>query len=270
LLANYLIGLREGIEAALIVSILIAYLVKIDQRHQVKKIVLGVSVAIIVAVGLGLLLSEIIKNEPAETQEFIAGVLSIVAVGFVTWMIFWMKRQSRLLAKSLHGKIDTAIAAGANALAVVAFLAVIREGIETSVFIWSAAHSTGADTNPVLGAVLGLLTAAALGVFMYKGAVRINLASFFKYTGAFLIVVAAGIFAYGVAELQEIGLLPFLGQTAYDVTAMVPDDSILGAILRGTISFNSAPSILVAACWFGYIIPTTYFYLKATKAKVAQ
>jgi high-affinity iron transporter len=269
MLANYLIGLREGIEAALIVSILIAYLVKIDQRAQIKKIVLGVSLAVVLAVGLGVLLSKFIQNEPAGTQEFISGVISILAVGFVTWMIFWMKSQSRALSKSLHGKIDTAISSGSYALATVAFLAVIREGIETSVFIWSASGSTGADTNPVLGAVLGLLTASALGVLMYRGAVKINLASFFKYTGAFLIVVAAGILAYGVSELQEIGMLPFLQQTAYDVTAIVPDGSVLDAILRGTISFNSAPSLLVSLFWAGYILPTAYIYLKAAKTKTA-
>jgi len=270
MLANYLIGLREGIEAALIIIILIAYLVKVDQKRQIPKVVAGVSLAIIVSIGLGLLLGVVLEGVPVGTEEIIAGLTSIAAVIFVTWMIFWMSRQSRSISGNLHTQLDLAVTKGSLALATVAFLAVIREGIETSVFMWSAANATGADTNPILGAVLGLLTATVIGVLMYQGAIRLNLGKFFKYTGAFLILVAAGIMAYGVAELQEVGLLPFLTQTSYDVSSFVPKDGVLDTILRGTISFNSAPTVLGTLVWIGYLTPTAWVYLYGYKKPKAK
>jgi high-affinity iron transporter len=189
----------------------------------------------------------------------------MIAVGFVTWMIFWMARQSRGLKNSLHKRIDTAVAASAISLMGVAFFSVIREGIETSVFIWSASRATGIDTNPILGAVLGLALAASLGYFIYRGALKLNLSKFFKYTGAFLIVVAAGIFVYGIGELQELGWFPFLTQTSYDLSGVITKDSWLETLLRGTMSFKTAPTMLETLIWFAYVIPVSYLYLKPSK-----
>ncbi len=270
MLANYLIGLREGMEAALIISILIAYLVKVDQKKQIPKLVAGLVAAIMVSIGLGLLLGVVLQGVPRGTEEIIAGLTSIAAVIFVTWMIFWMSRQSRSISGNLHARLDQAVSKGSLALAIVAFLSVVREGIETSVFMWSASNATGPNTNPLLGAVLGLLTASVIGVLMYQGAIKLNLGKFFKYTGSFLIVVAAGIMAYGVAELQEVGILPFLTQTSYDLSGIVPKDGILDTILRGTISFNSAPTLLGTLVWVGYLAPTAWVYLAGYKKPKAK
>jgi high-affinity iron transporter len=149
----------------------------------------------------------------------------------------------------------------------VAFFAVIREGVETSVFLWSSSRASGDDTNPVFGATLGLLVAAALGYLIYRGALKLNISKFFKYTGAFLILVAAGILAYGIHELQEIGWFPFLTEKAYDVTGIIPKDSVVDVLLRGTVSFRSSPAILESIVWFAYLIPVTYIYLRPTKKK---
>lgn len=265
MLANFLIGLREGLEAALIVSILVAYLIKTGNSKGARAVLWGVLVAVLTSVLAGIAIAEFIQVVPEGTNEIIAGLASIIAVFFVTWMIFWMARQSRSLKAQLHKKIDTATSTSTLALIGVAFFAVIREGVETAVFIWSASRATGAETNPILGAILGLVVAAVLGYLIYRGALKVNLSKFFKYTGAFLIIVAAGILAYGVHELQEIGWFPYLTQTSYDVSSIIERDGALDTLLRGTISFRSAPSMLETLVWFAYVIPVSYLYLKPAK-----
>ena len=266
MLANLIIGFREGLEAALIIGILAAYLVKLNRRSELPKLWLGVGIAVAVAVALGVILGVLVENVPEGTNELIAGLTSIVAVVFVTWMIFWMARQSRALSKDLRSQVDQAEKT-AWAIAGVAFLAVAREGIETSVFLWSSSRAAGADTLPVVGALIGFAAAAILGYAIYRGAVKLNLSKFFAYTGAFLIVVAAGILSYGIHELQEIGLLPILTSKTYDVSGVIPEGGVLDTFLRGTISFRSAPSQLETLFWFAYLIPTAVLYYRGNKKK---
>ncbi len=266
MLANLIIGFREGLEAALIIGILAAYLVKLNRRNELPKLWLGVGIAVAVAVALGVILGVLVENVPEGTNELIAGLTSIVAVVFVTWMIFWMARQSRALSKDLRSQVDQAEKT-AWAIAGVAFLAVAREGIETSVFLWSSSRAAGADTLPVVGALIGFAAAAILGYAIYRGAVKLNLSKFFAYTGAFLIVVAAGILSYGIHELQEIGLLPILTSKTYDVSGVIPEGGVLDTFLRGTISFRSAPSQLETLFWFAYLIPTAVLYYRGNKKK---
>ncbi|MFM6977573.1 MAG: iron uptake transporter permease EfeU, partial [Micrococcales bacterium] len=261
-----IIGFREGLEAALIVGILAAYLVKLGRRNEFPKLWVGVSSAVAVSVLLGVILGVLVENVPEGTNELIAGLTSIIAVIFVTWMIFWMAKQSRALSKELRDQVDHA-EKSAWAMAGIAFLAVIREGIETSVFLWSSSRAAGADTLPLVGAVIGFAAAAVLGYAIYRGAVKLNLSKFFGYTGAFLIIVAAGILSYGIHELQEIGLLPFLTAQTYDISGAIPEGSVLDTFLRGTISFRSAPSQLESLFWFAYLIPTAVLFYRGNKAK---
>ena len=265
MLANFLIGIREGLEASLIVSILVAYLIKTNNPKGARAVLWGVLIAVLTSILAGIAIAEFIDVVPAGTNEIIAGIASIIAVFFVTWMIFWMAKQSRGIKAQLHQKLDNAVKASTLSLVGVAFFAVIREGIETSVFIWSASRATGNDTNPLLGAALGLGLAASLGFLIYRGALKVNLSKFFKFTGAFLIIVAAGIFVYGVGELQEIGWFPFLTGTSYDLSGVITKDSWLETLLRGTISFKTAPTILESLVWFAYVIPVAYLYLKPAK-----
>jgi high-affinity iron transporter len=267
--ANYLIGLREGLEAALVVSILVAYLVKSGHADRLRPVWLGVLAAIGVSLAFGALLTFTSQSLSFEAQEAFGGTLSIVAVAFVTWMIFWMRRTARSLSKELRSRVDSALAVGAGALALTAFLAVGREGLETSLFIWTAVQSSGQGVQPVVGATLGLLTAAVLGYLFYKGAVRINLSKFFTWTGAALIVVAAGVLAYGVHDLQEAGILPGLNSLAFDISGAVPPDSWYGTLLRGTINLTPETTWLQALAWLAYIVPVTVLFFRPARAAVA-
>jgi high-affinity iron transporter len=265
-IANYLIGLREGLEASLVVSILVAYLVKTGRRDRLAPVWVGVLAAVGVSLLFGALLTFTSNQMSFQAQEAFGGTLSIVAVGFVTWMVFWMRRTARTLSSELRGRMDAALAMGAGALVLTAFIAVGREGLETSLFIWSAIQATGQNTQPVLGAALGLLTSVVIGYLFYKGALRINLAKFFLWTGAILIVVAAGVLAYGVHDLQEAGILPGLDNLAFDVSGAVPPDSWYGTLLRGTVNFTPATTWLQAIAWLVYIVPVFVLFLRPARS----
>lgn len=264
--ANFLIGLREGLEAALVVGILVAYLVKTDRRHLLPRIWVGVGAAVGISLLFGALLTFGPRGLTFEAQEAIGGTLSIVAVAFVTWMIFWMARQARNIKGELEAKIDDASAGGVG-LTVLALLAVGREGLETALFIWAATNATGHAVGPLIGAVLGLALAVVLGVLVYRGALRLDLRKFFTWTGGFLVVVAAGVVSYGVHDLQEAGILPGLHNVAFDVSNVIPPDSWYGTLLKGTVNFNPTTTWLQLACWLLYLVPTmTLFVLQVRRA----
>jgi high-affinity iron transporter len=254
-LANLLIGLREGLEAALVVGILIAYLIKIGRRDVLRRIWLGVGLAVVLALAIGALLTFGASDLSFEAQEAIGGSLSILATGFVTWMIFWMLKTARSLSGQLRAGIDKHLDGAGWGLVAVAFLAVGREGIETALFIWAAVQATGEATFPLVGAAAGILLAIVLGYLIYRGIVRINLSKFFTYTGLFLVVVAAGVLAYGVHDLQEAGILPGLNSLAFDVSEAIPPASWYGTLLKGTINFSAATTWLQAIVWVLYAVP---------------
>ncbi|MFJ6385736.1 iron uptake transporter permease EfeU [Kitasatospora sp. NPDC092039] len=253
---NYLIGLREGLEASLVVCILIAYLVKTDRKDKLPPVWIGVASAVALSMAFGAVLQFGSSQLTFEAQEALGGTLSIVSVGLVTWMVFWMRRTARHLKTELHGKLDAALAMGTTALVVTSFLAVGREGLETALFIWSAVQATDDGWNPLVGAALGLLTSVVLGWLFYRGALKINLAKFFTWTGAMLVVVAAGVLAYGVHDLQEAGWLPGLHSLAFDISGAVPKDSWYGTLLKGVFNFQPDPTVLQLAVWLAYLLPT--------------
>ena len=268
MLANFLIGLREGLEAALIVSILVAYLVKSGRRSDVRYIWLGVATAVAISLAFGAILTYGPRGLTFEAQELIGGILSIVAVGFVTWMILWMAKAARGLSSTLKGSIDEATRPWS--LVVVALLAVGREGLETALFIWAAtnaaARDSGATLQPLIGALLGILVAVVLGYLMYRGALRINLSRFFTWTGAFLILVAAGVLAYGIHDLQEAGFLPGLHTIAFDVSDVVSLDSLPGALLKGVFNFSPVTTVLEAIAWVSYVTVVGSLFLLRNRA----
>ncbi|UXY25310.1 iron uptake transporter permease EfeU [Streptomyces sp. HUAS TT20] len=260
--ANYLIGLREGLEASLVVGILVAYLVKSGHRDRLVPLWAGVLAAVTLSLAFGAVLTFSSSQMSFEAQEAFGGSLSIVAVGFVTWMVFWMRRTARHLKAELQGRLDAALAMGTLALVLTSFIAVGREGLETALFIWTAVQATGQSTAPLLGAGLGLVSAIVLGYLFYRGAVKINLAKFFTWTGAALVVVAAGVFSYGVHDLQEAGVLPGLNDIAFDVSNAVPPDSWYGTLLKGTVNFSPVSTWYEVAAWLAYILPVmTVFFL---------
>ncbi|HOT34397.1 MAG TPA: FTR1 family protein, partial [Rhodoglobus sp.] len=240
MLANFLIGLREGLEAALVVGILVAYLRKIGRDDVLPRIWLGVGLAVALSLAIGAALTFGTYGLSFQAQELIGGILSIVATGFVTWMVFWMLRAARGLSRELRSDVDSHLAGAGWGLVLVAFLAVGREGIETALFIWAAVQASGSTALPLAGAALGIAVAVVLGYLIYRGVLSINLSKFFTYTGVILIVVAAGVLAYGVHDLQEAGVLPGINSLAFDVTAFVPPDSWYGTLLKGTLNFSPA------------------------------
>jgi high-affinity iron transporter len=266
-LGNYLIGLREGLEASLVVSILIAYLVKTGRRSMLWRIWVGVGAAVGLALTFGALLTFGTRTLSFQAQEALGGTLSILAVCLVTWMVFWMAGHARNLKGELHTQVDSAVGRGGWALAGVAFLAVGREGLETALFVWSAVQASGQGSSALLGALLGIATATALAWLIYRGALRLNLAVFFKWTGLALIVVAAGVLSYGVHDLQEAGILPGLNNLAFDVSGAVPPGSWYGTLLKGTLNFSPATTKLELVAWVTYLIPVTWLFLRKVRVR---
>jgi high-affinity iron transporter len=206
--ANLLIGLREGLEAALVVGILVAYLVLSDRRDQLRALWVGVALALAASVAIWAVITFTARDLSHTGQEVFAGVLSVVAVGFVTWMILWMRRAARTMRRELDGRLDKALVAGSGAVMATAFFAVAREGVETSLFLWSAMRASGDGAGPAAGAFTGLAVAVLLGYLIYRGSLRINLGTFFTWTGAGLILVAGWVLYYGLHEILESGVLP--------------------------------------------------------------
>ncbi|MER6469584.1 iron uptake transporter permease EfeU [Streptomyces collinus] len=260
--SNYLIGLREGLEASLVVCILIAYLVKTGRRDALKPIWIGIAIAVTIAMGFGCALEFGSQELTFEAQEALGGSLSVIAVGLVTWMVFWMRRTARHLRSELHGKLDAALAMGTGALVATAFLAVGREGLETALFVWASVHAASDGTpRPLVGVALGLATAVLLGWLFYRGALKINLAKFFTWTGGMLVVVAAGVLAYGFHDLQEANWIPGIADLAFDISGTIPPDSWYGTLLKGVFNFQPDPTVVQLTVWALYLVPTLAVFL---------
>ncbi|GAA0938799.1 iron uptake transporter permease EfeU [Pseudonocardia zijingensis] len=269
MLGNALIGLREGLEAALVVSILIAFLVRTDRRSELPKVWLGVGIAVVVSAGVTLALALAQQQLTFEAQEAFGGALSIVAVGFVTWMVFWMRRAARTISAELRGRLEGALAMGPVAVVVMAALAVGREGLETALFFFTAARAAGETTQPLIAFLAGIAVAIVLAHLVYRGAISLNLGRFFTVTGVLLILVAAGILAYGVHDLQEAGILPGLTTLAFDVSAAVPPDSWYGTLLKGIFNFSPQTTVAEAVVWVAYVAVVLPLFLRPQRTRAA-
>lgn len=276
MLATFLIGLREGLEAALVVGILVAYLIRIGRRDVLPRLWIGVGLAVALALAVGAILTFGAYALTFEAQEIIGGTLSLLAVGLVTWMIFWMQRAARTMKRSLEGGVDRALATGSLwGIVLIGFVSVAREGIETTLLLWSMVQSFGAEPLALTGALVGLAIAVVLGWLIARGAVRLDLRTFFTWTGAFLIIVAAGVLAYAVHDLQEAGVFPGpfaaaapVGSTgavavgwagfpfgwAFDVTATIAPAGWLAAVLQATVGFMPQMSWLQVLSWAAYVL----------------
>ncbi|GIH07054.1 iron transporter [Rhizocola hellebori] len=258
MLATYLIGLREGLEATLVVTILVAFLVKSDLRHRLPYVWAGVAAAVLLSVGFAAFLEFTSANLEFRNKELFEATASIAAVVFVTWMIFWMRRAARGIAGELRTKMQSAIEIGPIAVAVTAFLAVAREGLETALFFFATVQSN--DANHAVAAIVGgIATSIAIGVGLYYSAVRINLTRFFTWTGAILVLVAAGILKYGVHDLQEADVVPGLNNQlsvpSFDPTTWWAE------LLRGMFNVTTNPSVLESLAWFLYALPVLLLFL---------
>jgi high-affinity iron transporter len=265
LFGSGLIGLREGLEAGIIVMVLIAFLVKSDRRDALKWVWLGVGAAVLMTVGVFLTIEYGAYTVKDLAAEAIAGVASLAAVAIVTSMVLWMRKASASMSGELRAGMSKALETGALAVFMLAFLAVGREGFETALFMVGYAEAETAW--PLLGLLIGVLVAAAIAWGMYAGAVRINLAKFFKYTGVFLIVVAAGVLSYGVGALQTVGWLPGLGFKAFDISAGFNWSAWYGEIIQGVFNVSPTPTVLQLICWLAYLVIVLAVFLRPTSAR---
>ena len=276
MLATYLIGLREGLEATLVVSILVAFLVKSDRRDRLPQVWAGVGLAVALSVFFGWLLSYTSTTllQKYEHRELFEAIASIAAVVVGPWMIFWLRRAPPGMARARPGQPTDALAVGSIAVGVMAFLAVVREGLETSLIFYSAVQGAAENTGPLLALLGGILTAVLIGFLMYATAVRINLTIFFTVTGALLILVAAGILKYGIHDLQESGVLPGLNTLAYDISGVLSPDAWYTALLTGMFNITPTASVIEVVAWVAYGLPVLFLFLfrakKPTPAPVPQ
>lgn len=272
LFSSALIGLREGLEAALVVSILVAFLVKTDKRSSLKWVWTGVAAALAMSVGFGTVITYTNARMTFEQQEIFGGVLSVVAVAFVTWMIFWMRTAARTIAAHLRGRLAEALRLGPLAVVVMAFLAVGREGLETTVLFYANVETAESGTaQPLTGFVIGIGSAVILGWLIYRGAIRFDLGRFFSVTGVLLVFVAAGILGYGLHDLQEGRVLPGLNTLAFDLSGPMPEDSWYGALLKGLFNYSAQTTVLQAVAWVLYagIVLTLLLWPRRASAPAA-
>jgi high-affinity iron transporter len=251
--ASYLIGLRDGLEAALVVTILLTVLARSQRRDGLAPLWAGVGAAVVAAAALGALLTYVATSLLDGVRlELFEAVTSLIAVAMVTWMIFWMRRSARTIKTELTGKLTEALGMGRLAIAGLAFVAVIREGVEMVLLVFSAAQAAAQTVAPLLGMLAGVLSALLLGWLMYKAVARVNLGRLFAWTGLLLILVAAGIAKYAVHGFQVAGALPGSGTIAYDLSGTVEPDSWYGTLLTATINLTPTATVLEIAVWIAY------------------
>jgi high-affinity iron transporter len=260
--AAALLTTREGLEASLIVGIVLAYLAKTDNRQHMRVVWAGVAAAVLVSVVTGALLFFTVGELEGRAEQIFEGVAMFSAVGVLTWMIFWMRRQAMGIKRDLESRVQGAVAAGsAVGLASVVFFAVLREGWETALFLFAISESSTPGVTAV-GAVIGLVVAVTLGVLLYRGSRRLDLRQFFTVTGILLIVFAAGLLAHGIHEFQEAGLLPETVEHVWNTNALVGEDSTAGEFLTALVGYNGNPSLLEVVAWATYLVAALVFFLR--------
>ncbi|MEV5957181.1 iron uptake transporter permease EfeU [Streptomyces sp. NPDC051987] len=263
---SFLIGLREGLEAGLIVSILVATLVRAGAQNRLAQVWTGVLAAIALAMSFGAVLTFTAASLSETAQEAFGGTLSVIAVAFVTAMVFWMRRSARGLAGEIKEKVTGALAMGSGVLILTSFLAVGREGLETALFLWTTARAAGESAGPLTGAGIGLVLAAGLCWGLYRRVLKINLTKFFTRTGAVLIVIAAGVLGYGLRDLQEGGVLPGDGAYAFDLGAHIDAGSWYGTLLQGVLNITPAMTWLQVIGYAGYLAVVMTLFVRGVRA----
>jgi len=262
MIPTFVISLREGVEAALIIGIIAAFLVSEGRRDAIRQMWAGVAVAAALCIAIAVILRVIGQQLPQREQEALETVIGVVAVGAVTYMIVWMRRNARGIKRALEGHAASALASGsAMALVAMAFLAVLREGFETSVFMLAAFQDATDTTAAGAGAVLGLVAAIAIGLGIYRGGVRINLNRFFRITGLILVFVAAGLLATSLHTAHEAGWFNGLQGQAVDLTWLVQPGTISGSLLTGMLGLQPTPTIGEVAIYLLYAVPMALYVL---------
>ena len=272
MLIAFLIMLREGIEAALIVGIVAGFLKQSGHSRLMPKVWLGVALAALMCLGIGYGIHSATGEIPQKEQEFVVGVIGLVAVAMLTYMILWMKKAARSMKQQLQDSVQTALNRGNGqgwALVGMAFLAVAREGLESVFFLLAVFQQSPTWSMPV-GAVLGLLAAVVIGALIYQGGMRLNLGKFFRWTGAFLIVVAAGLVAGSLRALHEAGVWNHLQEVVFDSSKYLHEDSPLGVLLGGFFGYTDHPTQGEVMAWLLYLVPVMIWFLHGSRPAAVQ
>jgi len=272
MLIAFLIMLREGIEAALIVGIVAGFLKQSGHSRLMPKVWLGVALAALMCLGVGYGIHSATGEIPQKEQEFVVGVIGLVAVAMLTYMILWMKKAARSMKQQLQDSVQMVLNRGDGqgwALVGMAFLAVAREGLESVFFLLAVFQQSPTWSMPV-GAVLGLLAAVVIGALIYQGGMRLNLAKFFRWTGAFLIVVAAGLVAGSLRALHEAGVWNHLQEVVFDSSKYLHEDSPLGVLLGGFFGYTDHPTQGEVLAWLLYLVPVMIWFLHGSRPAAVQ
>jgi high-affinity iron transporter len=280
--SGLLTGLREGVEAALIVSIILAYLAKTGNRQHFNRIWIGTAAAVALSLALGLVLFATVGSFEEPYEQIFEGLTMLVAAAVVTWMLFWMRRQAASVKGELQVAVDRALGEGTVfGLTVLAFTAVIREGLETALFLVGQATSAEDGALAVfVGALVGLGIAALIGVGFYRGARVINLRTFFRWTGIALIFIAAGLLSKAVHEFVEIGWITVGTQPLFDASAILPHEAadgvagglllLVGQFLRALFGYTSQPEVITFVVWLSYVVIVLFLFLRPVRPRLAR
>lgn len=270
-MSAFFVMLREGVEAALIVAILLAHLDRLSATKQRRWVWIGTLSAVAVSVIVGVVLWNTVGGLEGRAEALTEGVIAFVAAALLTWMIIWMGLQARGLRSKLHAQVDDALAVGGTtALAALAFVSVVREGIESALFMLSTTVGAGSSSAQVLGGLVGLAAAVVIGYLFYAGTHRIDLRLFFRVTGVLIILFAAGLVTKGVHEFQELGLLPTISEHVWNLGFLDPSTSTVGAYLNSLFGWTPDPSLLMVASYLAYIVPVSWTFLRMTVKPAAR
>jgi high-affinity iron transporter len=255
-LPTFVIGLREGLEAALIVGIIAAFLGQQGRKNALRQVWIGTTAAVAICIGVAIALQVISSDLPQRQQEGLETVVGALAIGMVTYMVVFMRKHARSMKKDLQGAAASALAQGSSrALVIMAFLAVLREGFETAVFLLATFQASGDASTSWLGAVLGIALATAIGYGIYKGGVKLNLARFFRATGLVLVVVAAGLVMTAFHTASEAGWLTVGQAQAFDLSWLVRPGTPVSSLLTGVLGIQPFPAWIEVIAWLAYLVP---------------
>lgn len=270
MLYSFLITLREGLEAALIVGILAAYLTRVGRKEGLRPVGAGVLLALLISLAGGLAIRQVMGGLQGRAMEIFEGAMMLTATAMLTYMVLWMQREARSLRQNLQGRLERALGSeSALALGALAFTVVVREGLETVLFLAAGAGAGDSAALYLGGAVLGGVTAALLGLLIYRGTLRLDLRLFFRVTGWLLIIFAAGMVANGFKELQEAGVLPAVVGQVWDTYALLPDTTAMGRMLGALFGYDAAPSLMQVAGYFGYLLAAGAAFLLGNRSRTA-
>lgn len=268
MLSTLLITLREGLEAALIIGIILAYLARTDNRQGFKHVWLGTLLAVATSLIAGAAIYLSAGRLEGWAEEVFEGLAMLTAAGILTWMIFWMRKQAVNIKGQLHAQIQSALGSSSSlGLVALAFVAVAREGIETVLFLFAATRVAESPILSTLGGVIGLAIAIAIGYSIYKGTSKLNLTTFFNVTSLLLILFAAGLLAHGIHEFHEAGIIPPVVEHLWDINHILPEKSIVGRFLTAIFGYNANPSLVEVVAYFSYLILALGGYFRPTIAK---